>query len=61
MRTLATIKRRNKDMGIIADDLLALRAAFMQAAQWADVVISTGGVSVGDAITQNNIGRIGSN
>lgn len=38
-----------KDIGIIADDLLALRAAFMHAAQWADVVISTGGVSVGDA------------
>lgn len=38
-----------KDLGIIADDLPALRAAFSQAAQWADLVISTGGVSVGDA------------
>lgn len=48
----ALLQRLNveiKDMGIIADDLPALRAAFMQAAQWADVVISTGGVSVGDA------------
>lgn len=38
-----------KDLGIIADDLAALRSAFTQAMQWADVVISTGGVSVGDA------------
>lgn len=48
----ALLQRLNveiKDMGIIADDLPALRAAFTQAAQWADVVISTGGVSVGDA------------
>lgn len=37
------------DMGIIADDLAALRSAFNAAMQWADVVISTGGVSVGDA------------
>ena len=37
------------DMGIIADDLAALRCAFNEAMQWADVVISTGGVSVGDA------------
>ena len=48
----ALLQRLNveiKDIGIIADDLLALRVAFMRAAQWADVVISTGGVSVGDA------------
>jgi molybdopterin molybdotransferase len=37
------------DMGVITDDITALRAAFTQAIQWADVVISTGGVSVGDA------------
>lgn len=37
------------DLGIIPDDPHALRAAFMNASQWADVVISTGGVSVGDA------------
>lgn len=37
------------DLGIIADDLTALRNAFNTAMQWADVVISTGGVSVGDA------------
>lgn len=37
------------DLGIIADDKEALRIAFTTATQWADVVISTGGVSVGDA------------
>ncbi|WP_062065110.1 molybdopterin molybdotransferase MoeA [Cellvibrio sp. OA-2007] len=38
-----------KDVGIVADDLPALRTAFTQAMQWADLVISSGGVSVGDA------------
>ncbi|MEN0038772.1 MAG: gephyrin-like molybdotransferase Glp [Cellvibrio sp.] len=37
------------DLGVIADQPDALRAAFNKATQWADVVISTGGVSVGDA------------
>lgn len=37
------------DLGIIADELTALRDAFSKAMRWADVVISTGGVSVGDA------------
>lgn len=37
------------DLGVIADQTDALRAAFNKAMQWADVVISTGGVSVGDA------------
>lgn len=37
------------DLGIIADDPSALRKAFNTAMKWADVVISTGGVSVGDA------------
>ena len=37
------------DLGVIADDLNTLRNAFTQAMQWADLVISTGGVSVGDA------------
>lgn len=48
----ALLQRLNvelNDLGIIADDMAALRAAFLQASQWADVVISTGGVSVGDA------------
>ncbi|PVZ87115.1 molybdopterin molybdotransferase [Serratia sp. S1B] len=37
------------DLGIIPDDQAALRAAFIQADQQADVVISSGGVSVGEA------------
>ena len=37
------------DLGVIADDPLALRQAFMAADSQADVVISTGGVSVGEA------------
>lgn len=48
----ALLQRLNveiKDLGIIADDLPALRAAFTQAMHWADLVISSGGVSVGDA------------
>lgn len=48
----ALLQRLNveiKDMGIVADDLAALRVAFTQAMQWADLVISSGGVSVGDA------------
>ncbi|WP_156294276.1 molybdopterin molybdotransferase MoeA [Serratia oryzae] len=37
------------DLGIIRDDQAALRAAFNQADSQADVVISSGGVSVGEA------------
>lgn len=37
------------DLGIIRDDQAALRAAFLQADSEADVVISSGGVSVGEA------------
>ncbi|WP_049630729.1 gephyrin-like molybdotransferase Glp [Cellvibrio sp. pealriver] len=37
------------DLGVIPDNPDALRNAFTQAMQTADVVISTGGVSVGDA------------
>lgn len=37
------------DLGIIVDDQTALRAAFRQADSQADVVISSGGVSVGEA------------
>lgn len=48
------------DLGIIADDLNALRTAFTQAMQQADVVISTGGVSVGDAdYTKNILAELG--
>lgn len=37
------------DLGLIADDLDALRAAFVRAQHEADVLISSAGVSVGDA------------
>ncbi len=37
------------DMGVIRDDQTAIRNAFEQAASTSDVVISSGGVSVGDA------------
>lgn len=37
------------DLGVIADDQAALRNAFTEADRQADVVISTGGVSVGEA------------
>ncbi len=38
-----------RDLGVIPDDLDALRAAFDDAARHADVVITSGGVSVGEA------------
>jgi molybdopterin molybdotransferase len=37
------------DMGVIRDDPAAIESAFAQAAQAADVVITSGGVSVGEA------------
>lgn len=37
------------DLGIIADDKAALRAAFLRADEEADVLITSGGVSVGEA------------
>ena len=37
------------DMGVVRDDPAALEAAFRQAAQDADAVITSGGVSVGEA------------
>ncbi|MFW8120965.1 molybdopterin-binding protein, partial [Klebsiella pneumoniae] len=37
------------DLGVIADDPALLRQAFSEADRQADVVISTGGVSVGEA------------
>ena len=36
------------DLGIIGDDLGSLRAAYQQAAADADLIVSTGGVSMGD-------------
>ena len=37
------------DMGVVRDDPTALEAAFLSAAQQADAIITSGGVSVGDA------------
>jgi molybdopterin molybdotransferase len=37
------------DLGVVGDDATALEAAFKQAADVADAIITTGGVSVGDA------------
>ena len=51
------------DFGVIADDEAAIRAAFLQADQQADAVISSGGVSVGDAdytkLVLEQVGEIG--
>ncbi|WP_394174076.1 molybdopterin molybdotransferase MoeA [Thalassotalea litorea] len=49
---IAMLKRINVDIidfGIIGDDPVKIRDAFIQANNTADAVISTGGVSVGDA------------
>lgn len=49
---VALLRRLNveiKDLGIIADNPDQLRNTFLNADKWADVIISTGGVSVGDA------------
>ncbi|MHA6310737.1 molybdopterin molybdotransferase MoeA [Pantoea sp. S-LA4] len=48
------------DLGIVKDDPVALRAAFEEADRQADVVISTGGVSVGEAdFTKNMLEELG--
>jgi len=49
------------DLGVIADDPAALRHAFTTADSQADVVISTGGVSVGEAdFTREILDELGS-
>lgn len=51
------------DMGVVRDDPAALREAFLNAAKNADVVITSGGVSVGEAdyikTVLDEIGEIG--
>lgn len=48
------------NLGIVADEPAALLAAFERALAWADVVISTGGVSVGDAdYTRDVLAQLG--
>jgi molybdopterin molybdotransferase len=50
------------DMGVIRDDQSAIEAAFLQAAQHADAVITSGGVSVGEAdfvkLTLDKLGKV---
>jgi molybdopterin molybdotransferase len=38
-----------RDLGVVRDDPAALEAAFRDAAAWADAIVTTGGVSVGEA------------
>ncbi|QOL25733.1 molybdopterin molybdotransferase MoeA [Thalassotalea sp. LPB0316] len=60
---LAKINADVLDYGIIADDFEQIKQAFHHADQHADVVISSGGVSVGDAdytkMVLDSIGKIG--
>ena len=42
------------DMGVVKDDPAALETAFRQAAAQADAIITSGGVSVGEACTPRN-------
>lgn len=46
---LRALDVEHTDMGVVRDDPVAIRNAFEQAASTSDVVISSGGVSVGDA------------
>jgi molybdopterin molybdotransferase len=48
------------DLGIVADDKLALENALIKASQVADVIISSGGVSVGEAdFTREVMAKLG--
>ncbi|HUQ29242.1 MAG TPA: gephyrin-like molybdotransferase Glp [Usitatibacter sp.] len=48
------------DMGVVRDDPAALESAFREAAAHADVVITSGGVSVGEAdFVKSMLGRLG--
>jgi len=52
MVTLSILNRlhcETLDLGIVADDPEKLQQAFQKAMQWGDVLITSGGVSVGDA------------
>ncbi|WP_076071057.1 molybdopterin molybdotransferase MoeA [Sphingomonas montana] len=45
---LARLPVEVQDRGIVRDDLPTLTAAFRDAAAWADIIVTTGGASVGD-------------
>jgi len=46
---LARLGVEMRDLGVVRDDPAALEAAFRDAAAWADAIVTTGGVSVGEA------------
>lgn len=57
---LARLGVRVVDLGLVADQPAALEASMRKAARCADAIISTGGVSVGDADhTRSIMGRLG--
>jgi len=48
------------DMGVVRDDRKALESAFLQASSMADIVVTSGGVSVGEAdYTKQILDRLG--
>jgi molybdopterin molybdotransferase len=57
---LTRLRIESIDMGVIRDEPAAIEHAFAEAARAADVVISSGGVSVGDADhVKQMLGRLG--
>ncbi len=46
---LAPLGFETRDLGVVRDDPKALERALGEAASWADAIVSTGGVSVGEA------------
>jgi len=46
---LARLGVEMRDLGVVRDHPAALEAAFRDAAAWADAIVTTGGVSVGEA------------
>ncbi|KRH78511.1 molybdopterin molybdenumtransferase [Ferrovum sp. JA12] len=46
---LTSLRVEARDFGVVRDDPQALKQVFHEASLWADVIISSGGVSVGDA------------
>lgn len=58
---LARLGCEGLDLGVIRDEPAALEAAFRRAAAEADVIVTSGGVSVGDAdFVRELMGRLGS-
>lgn len=52
---------QTKDFGIVSDDKASLKAVFSEASKWADAIVTSGGVSVGDAdYTKDVLEELGS-